>query len=382
MIHGVLGTSLQLVKMAPVMERLQRRGVAWRFIQTGQHQGTIPEMLDELGIRGPEVVLHRSAEVVSPPQMTVWIAKILFKCLFFRREILGESALVQSAPPVPREAYAAPGRAALPRTLLPEQVGSFERLLWAPRARRRTLADALAVSRKVALRGDHVPEDAFALVSLHRSENILRRRCLARMVGTVEEIARTRRVLFILRPPLARRQKRLGLDETLRRNPRVELCPRCTYSDFVALRLRADLVVTDWGERPGGVELPERPVLADAQLDRAAGRAGPQRRGLRLRRRGHRVLPRRPRGAPPRTGTGVAQPLRRDPDYPRQHRGGAEDDAGARPTSIPPSEKQSATRAAAARITATCARAAPGQGARGRAVSCGLQAGSLRPRGG
>ena len=40
MIHIVLGTKAQLVKMAPVMSRLKERGVPYNFVFTGQHRAT------------------------------------------------------------------------------------------------------------------------------------------------------------------------------------------------------------------------------------------------------------------------------------------------------------------------------------------------------
>ena len=92
MIHIVLGTKAQLVKMAPVMVRLRDRDIPYRFVHTGQHQATMSEMLDEFGLKHPDVVLHRGRDVVSLPQMAVWTAGILWKCLTRRREIFGEPA--------------------------------------------------------------------------------------------------------------------------------------------------------------------------------------------------------------------------------------------------------------------------------------------------
>ena len=55
MIHLVLGTRAQLVKMTPVMAQLKERGIPYNFIFTGQHRATIEEMLDEFDLKKPDV---------------------------------------------------------------------------------------------------------------------------------------------------------------------------------------------------------------------------------------------------------------------------------------------------------------------------------------
>ena len=92
MIHVVLGTKAQLVKMAPVMVRLRERGVPYRFIHTGQHQATMSEMLEEFELKPPDVVLHTGRDIVSLPQMAIWLLRILTKCAVARREIFGSDS--------------------------------------------------------------------------------------------------------------------------------------------------------------------------------------------------------------------------------------------------------------------------------------------------
>ena len=92
MIHIVLGTKAQLIKMAPVMVRLKERGLPYNFISTGQHRATMDEMLDEFGLKEPDVVLYTGADIVSLPQMFVWALRILWKCMIARREIFGPDA--------------------------------------------------------------------------------------------------------------------------------------------------------------------------------------------------------------------------------------------------------------------------------------------------
>jgi UDP-N-acetylglucosamine 2-epimerase (non-hydrolysing) len=107
------------------------------------------------------------------------------------------------------------------------------------------MADTAAMALRLSSRRDHRPDGPFALVSLHRTENIFRRRRLARIVELLEGIG-DRRLLFILHPPTEARLRRYGLLERLAGSG-IELRPRYSYLDFFALLKAADFVVSDGG---------------------------------------------------------------------------------------------------------------------------------------
>jgi len=284
-IHVVLGTKAQLVKMAPVMVRLRERGIEYRFIHTGQHQATMGEMLTEFGLKPPDVVLHRGADIVSLPQMAGWTAKILWQCLTQKQRLFGndprgivlvhgdtfstllgalmgkvarlrvghvESGLrsFRLFDPFPEEitrlltfrlsdSLYCPGPWALSNV---EKHGS-ERL----NTGGNTLADTLALALALDRSRRHVPSQPYALVSLHRYENVFRRESFESLLDLVEDLAEGHRLLFILHPPTARQIDKLGLRARLEAHPNIELRPRYTYFDFVSLLEGADFVATDGG---------------------------------------------------------------------------------------------------------------------------------------
>jgi UDP-N-acetylglucosamine 2-epimerase (non-hydrolysing) len=41
MIHVVIGTKAQLIKMAPLLYHFDKAGIPYRYISTGQHKDTI-----------------------------------------------------------------------------------------------------------------------------------------------------------------------------------------------------------------------------------------------------------------------------------------------------------------------------------------------------
>lgn len=285
MIHVVLGTKAQLVKMAPVMVRMQERGVPYRFIHTGQHRETMSEMLTEFSLKPPDVVLYSGRDIVSLPQMALWLARIVFRCFVSRREIFGEDPagiVLVHGDTFSTLLGALMGRVAgLEVGHVESGLRSFDlfhpfpeeitRLLtfrashvlycpgpWAVanvdgiRAERvdtgvNTLADTVALAARMPLRADHIPARPFAIVSLHRYENIFRRERLVELVEIVEQIAANAYCLFILHPPTEKQLERTGLRRRLDENPQIEIRPRYTYFDFFALLQRADFVVTDGG---------------------------------------------------------------------------------------------------------------------------------------
>jgi UDP-N-acetylglucosamine 2-epimerase (non-hydrolysing) len=285
MIHVVLGTKAQLVKMAPILVRLRDRELPHRFIHTGQHRATIAEMLGEFGLREPDVVLHRGEDVVSLPQMAIWMARILARCVTAREKIFGADA--RGIALVHGDTFSTLLGALLGRTAglrvghVESGLRSFDllhpfpeeitRLLtfrlshtlycpgpWALKnvanyKREKvdtgcnTLSDTLALALATERRRDHVPSGPFALVSLHRYENIFRRERFAALIEILEELAQNHPLLFILHPPTENQLRRFALYDRLADNPRIELGPRHTYFDFVSLLEAAEYIATDGG---------------------------------------------------------------------------------------------------------------------------------------
>ena len=87
MIHIIIGTKAQLIKMAPIMLRLQGKNIPYNFIFTGQHQETIDDLRENFSIKPPDVTLHYGEDITSVPSMLLWLIKISFKSLFFRNSI-------------------------------------------------------------------------------------------------------------------------------------------------------------------------------------------------------------------------------------------------------------------------------------------------------
>ena len=79
MIHAVVGTKAQMVKMAPLLARLQSRGIPYNFIFTGQHRETMEDLRENFGVKPPDVILYEGRDITSVSAMIVWGARILWR---------------------------------------------------------------------------------------------------------------------------------------------------------------------------------------------------------------------------------------------------------------------------------------------------------------
>ncbi|MGB5161232.1 MAG: UDP-N-acetylglucosamine 2-epimerase [Thermoanaerobaculia bacterium] len=285
MIHVILGTKAQLIKMAPVMVRMNQRGLPYRFIYTGQHRATMDEMLDEFELKKPDVVLYDGADIVSVPQMLFWVLRILGRTAIGRRSIFGNDRggiVLVHGDTLSTLLGALMGRVAglrvghvesglrsfnllhpFPEELTRLITFRLSHTLYCPGqwavdnvarlkrekvdTRSNTMSDSLAMALQMGRRRDHVPDQPFGLVSLHRYENIFRREVFEALIGHVEAIAQHRLLLCVMHPPTDRQLRRYGFYDRLDRNPKIELRPRYTYFDFVSLMEAADFVITDGG---------------------------------------------------------------------------------------------------------------------------------------
>ena len=285
MIHLIIGTKAQLVKMAPVMTQLRDRDLPYNFIFTGQHQATTREMLEEFGLKKPDVVLHHGDDIVAVPQMAAWMARILRQSVTERRRIFRgdrDGIVLVHGDTLSTLLGALMGRFAGLRVghvesglrsfnlfhPFPEEITRLATfrlsdVLYCPGAwamtnvsslgcervdtEANTLVDTLSMALDVARRTDHVPTEPFGLASLHRYENIFNQEKFESILSHLRRIADKTKLLFILHPPTERQLRRYNMYAPLDEHERIELRPRYTYFDFVSLLEKAEFVVTDGG---------------------------------------------------------------------------------------------------------------------------------------
>jgi len=285
LIHIVLGTKAQLIKMAPIMVRLQERGIPYNFIHTGQHRQTMNEMINDFTIKDPDQVLYDGPDIVSIHKMLFWIVRILWKTVRRKQEIFcekGRGIVLVHGDTFSTLLGALMGRIAgfrighveaglrsfnlfhpfpeeltrilcfrLSHTLYCPGQWAIDNLLSLKREKinisANTMVDTLTMMLQKTRRQDHIPEHPFALVSLHRYENIFNKRKFEEIIQRLESIALKYHLLFILHPPTEKQLHLFNLFNRVMQNSNIEYRKRYHYSDFLSLLEQAEFVITDGG---------------------------------------------------------------------------------------------------------------------------------------
>jgi UDP-N-acetylglucosamine 2-epimerase (non-hydrolysing) len=288
MITCFIGTRAQLIKMAPVILEIERRGWLLNLVFTGQHKETMGALVSDFGIRSSHKYLYQGKEITGIAQMAIWFARCLWRCLrqpdefiprFANRyniilihgdtfsTLLGAMAgRLRGIKVAHIEAGLRSGNMFHP---FPEEITrcvvfrlshlAFCPGVWAYANMGRygvkrfnigqnTLLDALIIALAAPLKTllPFEPEQ-FGIVSIHRFENIFNRSRLSNIVRLIEKAAAKYPVAFVLHPATRKKLLQFGLLVELEHNPRIRLLSRMGYFEFVQLIKNAKFVITDGG---------------------------------------------------------------------------------------------------------------------------------------
>ena len=285
MIHILLGTKAQLIKMAPVMVRLRERGVPYRFVSTGQHRDTMEDILANFALPPPDFRLREAEEVSTIQAMGRWALSTLHSAARRGRDIFagdrrgivlvhGDTASTLLGAFLGRVAGLAVGHVEaglrshnmlhpFPEEAIRLAVFRLSDILFCPGdwavanvrslgkvvvdTGANTLVDAAALAVRAGLCVENAPQPPYAVMSVHRYENLATRQALRRIVGFASQLAERLPLVFVLHPATRGRLERTGMLDELRANPRVDLRERLDYFRFIALLRSAEFVATDGG---------------------------------------------------------------------------------------------------------------------------------------
>jgi UDP-N-acetylglucosamine 2-epimerase (non-hydrolysing) len=284
----VFGTTGELIKLAPVLLRLEERGHPYVLCTTAQQVEQIPSFLEQFGLRQPDLWLARGAggrDLRVNSDIPGWFARVARSYLRQRRTL---RRTLKSGPGKPLvllhgDTMTTVLGALIGRTLrapvahiegglrsfdlrhpFPEELNrklatSLSRIHYAPGAWAAgnlrgsgivdTGSNTIRDSLQLVSEGDlpfAVPEEPFGIVSLHRFELLNNRRLLADTVETLAEVARTTPLRFIDHPVTMAALHKFGLGRFFDESAFVRI-PRLRFFDFVRLERRSAFVVTDSG---------------------------------------------------------------------------------------------------------------------------------------
>jgi UDP-N-acetylglucosamine 2-epimerase (non-hydrolysing) len=288
MIHFVVGTRAQLLKLAPVMVECRQRSLAWRWVYSAQHRETIEQLLATFELPPPDHVLVRwDDEARSMGSMGRWFAGMVLAEARPRRALAGRvgprhlvvthgdtfttwfGALLGKLTRTPVLHVESGLRSFNLRKPFPEELNRLVTFRLADlyacqdeeaiaNLRRYkgfkfnthgntqidTLRFGLAHSDRVAV---DVPDAPYAVVTLHRYENIFDRDRFTRIVDLLLHVAERADLVFIRHPATQLQLVKLGLLDRLEAHPRIHLRPRLEYLPFIKAVRGAEFVVTDGG---------------------------------------------------------------------------------------------------------------------------------------
>jgi UDP-N-acetylglucosamine 2-epimerase (non-hydrolysing) len=285
----VFGTTGELIKLAPVLVRLQERGRGFLLVTTGQQVTQIPPFLEQFGLAQPDVWLGRGAhghDLEKTGDIPRWLAGVTRSFARRRGRIRGAlrggeglplvlvhgdtmttvlGALMGRALRAPVAHIEAGLRSGDLRNPFPEELDRrLTSLLahvhyapgaWAAANVRRgvvvdtgsnTIRDSLELVPPDAGSPVTVPNGTFGIVSLHRFELLNDAATLERTMRALADASEVTPLLFVDHPVTRAALQRRELGGIFD-GSRVQRIPRARFFDFVRLERACTFVVTDSG---------------------------------------------------------------------------------------------------------------------------------------
>lgn len=287
----IVGTTAELIKVAPVMRELASRGLRYQLWCTNQHVTGFDETLQDLELPPADVDLipaHARSHVASTSQVPFWTGRVVWSVLRYRRALRrrvrfdgspgrvlvhGDTFTTVLGALIGRllgaevahvEAGLRSGsvRSPFPEELNRRLVGRIATTHYAPTSTEvsnlqrshapgrvvlteaNTVVDALRFAMHGQV-GVDLPEH-FGLVTLHRFELLRDPDAFSRIVSALAEYSSTHHLVMVAGQSERNRLEELGL-MSLFDGDRFRVISKKRYAEFLPILTRADFVVTDSG---------------------------------------------------------------------------------------------------------------------------------------
>ncbi len=275
----LIGTKAQLVKMAPVIQVLEQQEIAFKFVLTGQHSETMDDLISSFCIRKPDDVLVDRGESDTSVKLLKWLIltfRAARKRKYFRQSpkallVHGDTlstligAMLGKLYRIPVAHIEAGLRSfnyfhPFPEEIVRLLVSRMAQYHYCPgewacnnlngrsgliiNTVHNTLLDSLNYANKMHMVYD---DGYFAVVSLHRNENLSNRKRFDFLMNQVVEVSKKIQLRFILHPVTRHRLNTTRWMQHIASQQGIELCERMDYVKFVALLSQSQFLITDGG---------------------------------------------------------------------------------------------------------------------------------------
>ncbi len=280
MITAVYGTTGELIKLSPVLRRLQDGGVPWSSATTGQQVQQIPPLLDMLGLPQPQIWLahgRRGRDLATNADIPPWLVDVTRGAVRARSELRNADLILVHGDTMTTVLGTSLGRVLrrpvahieagvrtwdirhpFPEELNRRAVSALAQIHYAPgpmaaaNLRRGSIVDTGANTIYDAVLESPRREPAlpvgtpFGVVSLHRYELLSDRALLTRTLSSLAQYAREHMpILHVDHPVTVAAIERHGLSALF--GEQFVRIGRLPFFDFVELLRRSSLFVTDSG---------------------------------------------------------------------------------------------------------------------------------------
>lgn len=288
MIHIIIGTKAQFIKMVPVMKGLESRGIPYNFINLGQHAATVKSLAEQFQILGFKSQVGDDKNIISLPGMLKWLLGLLI-IIILRKKHLNKN-IFKEQPGVAlihgdtlstligllmakrvgvMVAHVESGLRSwnyfnpFPEELIRVFCMKHSDYLFAPTDEAMENLGKMGVKGKVfhthgntgvdAVRSvvnnshqspgtDHQP---YILVSIHRFENLYSRKRFKFILDTINDVSKKFNVIFVMHGPTERKLRKSGVMS--QESGGVTYLPLQDYTTFLHLLKDAEFVITDGG---------------------------------------------------------------------------------------------------------------------------------------
>ena len=297
-IYVIIGTRAQLIKTAPVMKEMEERMIPFTFIYTAQHKETIYGIINNFGIKKPDIDLGEGDEAKTVGLFGKWIFRMLKILMFDRNKIVPISGLLLTHGDTATCVWGAIlGKLTGCKVIhLESGLRSFNLLKPFPEEIIRLITFRLTdiymcpsewavnnlksymgikINTRMNTQYDSVmlvlknlknikvnlPKGKYCVVSIHRFENIFDKQKFNKIIGILEKVSKSMLMIFVLHPATVKQIDNLGYRRKLELNKNIILNKRLPFFEFIKMVYKSEYVITDGGSNQEELYYLGKPTL-------------------------------------------------------------------------------------------------------------------------
>jgi UDP-N-acetylglucosamine 2-epimerase (non-hydrolysing) len=283
-IYVIIGTRAQFIKMAPVMYEMKKRNIPYTLIYTAQHRENVAEILEIYGLPQPDKWMYDYDEANTKSSFLRWLLSIFCQAVFKSKFYIPVPGIVLTHGDTFTAWLAAlmGKRAGCIVAHVESGLRSFKFFSPFPEEISRLITfqlsdiyfcpDEVAINNLKSYKGIKVnlgantmldavrfalngstdtrfefANNPYALVSIHRFENIFTSRLTDAILPLLKEISKKCHLVITLHPTTRERLRKLNLYDELNALPDITLHERFDFVDWIHLCKNAQFVISDGG---------------------------------------------------------------------------------------------------------------------------------------